>query len=57
MFLVNRTIFGFFSPTGTVTHYRVTCSTVLEESVVINLSENRKVAVAHSWHAAVFTAY
>ena len=57
MFLVSKPVSGFFSPTGVVAHYGVTYSTVLEESLVINLSENRKVTVAQSLHVAVFAAY
>lgn len=57
MFLVSKPVSGFFSPTGVVAHDGVNYSTVLEESVVINLSENRKVTVAQSLHVAAFAAY
>lgn len=41
MFLVRKPVSGFFSPTGVVAYYGVNYSTVLEESMVINLSENK----------------
>lgn len=56
MFLVNKTVSGFFSPTDMVAHCGVTYLTVVEESMAKNLSENRKVTMAHSLHAAVFAA-
>lgn len=57
MFFSKQKYFGLVSPTGTVARCTITYSTILDKSLLINLSEDRKVTVAHAWHVSVFAAH